>query len=431
MEGVQDLNSFCSRVFALTTIGFVLTVGVSASNYEFSFQAAKAAALGGAFVAQADDPSAIFYNLGAMALLEDKPEVTAGISAWSNGQSIFQGLSPGSAAGFNGKQSTQETPMPHAYYVKGLGTRMKLGAGIYSPFYVFTDWANTNTFPGRDIALSTELNTFDANLSAAVRVTDNIGFGAGIIYRASDFSLLRREQAVNPLTGQLVDIANFSIETPFDTGYGWNAGAVYRFLERYSVGATYRSGIEINYSGTGTLTQIETGDELFDRLVALAQPFDQELGMGTRVEFPSQIAFGAAVDVLRHIKVEIDFNETAWSSIQELVLYFPNNPLLTDTVQTRFVDTSTIRGGLRIRRKSGAEYRAGLVVSESPVPDETIGPLFPDSDSTSISFGYGKDWLDLAFVWTEYAGRTSSRTVNSFNGNYASNGWVLSISVSK
>ena len=84
-----------------------------------------------------------------------------------------------------------------------------------------------------------------------------------------------------------------------------------------------------------------------------------------------------------------------------------------------------------MRLKSGAQYRAGLVVAGTPVPDETVGPLFPDADSTSLGFGYGKDWLDLAFVWTEFAGRSSRRTVNDFNGNYASNAWVFLTSLSK
>jgi long-chain fatty acid transport protein len=394
-------------------------------------QSGKAAALGGAFIAQADDPTAVFYNPGALALLEDKPEFTGGIAVSSNGQSLFQGVSPGIAAGFNGEQTSQETLLPHAFYVKKLGKRYVLGAGVYSPFHILTDWANVDTFPGRDRALFAELRSFDVSGNIAVKITEGLGFGLGFTYRMSDFAFTQRIRALNPLTNTTEDVATLVIDTPFDVGYGWQAGVTYRFLERYSVGANFRSHIDIDYAGSGVLTQIETGDELFDDLIAAANPFDQELGMGTSFQFPQQTGIGVAVDVTKFAKIEIDYTETEWSRFQSLTLVFPNHPLLTQGIPADFRDAATFRGGLRLRLKSGAEYRIGLLRSESPVPDETVGPLFPDADSTSVGFGYGKDWLDLAFVWTEFDGRSSSRSGEDFNGNYASNAWIFLTSISK
>lgn len=422
-------------VLAFTMFG---AGSVEAGGFELYNHAGKATALGGAFIAQADDPSAIFYNPGAVALLEKKPAVTAGLAIHSNGDSIFQGVAPGLATGFNGEQDTVITPLPHVFVVKELGNFVKVGLGTYSNFFLDTKWAQPDDFPGRALSLETKLTSIDINPVVSFKVTPNFGIGLGAVYRTTELGLTRRLQFINPLTDQVQDFATRTIDTPFEAGFGWNAGVVYRFLDmktgdkkRLSLGAMARSGIDVDFSGTGRLTQIPSGDEALDQVVRASNPFDQDLGMTTRVEYPSQIGGGVAARLTDRITLEVDVVETEWSSFSGLRLEFPFNPLLSELVPASFQDTSTVRAGVRVRIKSGAEYRAGVVIDESPVPDVTLGPTFPDADSTGLGLGYGKDFLDVSLMWVEFDRRSSRNNPNDFNGNYASNAWTLLMSVSK
>ena len=76
----------------------ILAVGGVAFGSGFSIfeQGAKATGMGGAFVATADDPSAIFYNVAGIAQLR-RMEVSAGgtIINFANGDSIkLLGVTP-------------------------------------------------------------------------------------------------------------------------------------------------------------------------------------------------------------------------------------------------------------------------------------------------------------------------------------------------
>ena len=56
--------------FLLTAAVFVLQApAIQAGGFAIPEQGAKAMALGGAFAAQADDPTALFYNVGGLAFV--------------------------------------------------------------------------------------------------------------------------------------------------------------------------------------------------------------------------------------------------------------------------------------------------------------------------------------------------------------------------
>jgi long-chain fatty acid transport protein len=63
----------------------------------------KAMGMAGAFIAQASDPSAIYYNPGGLAL-QKKGKLTAGGGTVYHNESQYQGLPPGIGQGTTGAQ---------------------------------------------------------------------------------------------------------------------------------------------------------------------------------------------------------------------------------------------------------------------------------------------------------------------------------------
>jgi long-chain fatty acid transport protein len=204
----------------------LLAAGAPAAGSGFAFneQASKANALGGAFVAQADDPSAVFYNPGALALLADEPVFTGGLSTHNLDEMLYQGLPPGVGAETNGEQESAMNLVPHLYFVQALGEKMTAGIGIYQPFLLDAEWSQPDAFSGRFISLASEITAWDVAPTLGFQVSPGVGIGIGVIYRAAELGQLRREQTVNPNNGQTVDFASRAIDTSFEDGFGWSFG---------------------------------------------------------------------------------------------------------------------------------------------------------------------------------------------------------------
>src|SRR5689334_15888610 len=95
-----------------------------------------------ACAAQADDPSALVFNPGALALTPPKLSYSFGATLGGNLNGHFRGRSPGIANGATGEESAATDSTPHAYVTAPLGERFAAGVGTYSLFRMHTTWSN-------------------------------------------------------------------------------------------------------------------------------------------------------------------------------------------------------------------------------------------------------------------------------------------------
>lgn len=395
----------------------------------YNNQSSKAMAMAGAFVAQAEDPSAVFYNIGALALIGKKPKLSVGVTGFNLNESLYQGLPPGVGAGTNGAQEEVQNLTPHVYAAAPLGETGKIGLGISTPFVLKTKWSDPDNFGGRYLSLKSQIGTVDLTSGVAYEVAPGLGVGVGVVYRTSDMTLLRRIPSFDPAAGAVVDVASLRMEATLDDGLGWTAGFLYQVTEGFSVGGAYHSPIDIDYDGEARFTQILTGNSGLDGLIAATTPFDQDLAFQSRIEFPETAAFGVAFALTESTVVEIDSSSTTWSSFKSFDLLLPNNPEFDEARPQNFLDSMDYRLGVRLETSSGSVLRFGASMEESPQPDEAVGPFLPDAERFSYSVGYSKDWLDLAFSWIAYENRTTVTNSDDFNGTYNSNAWLLGLTI--
>jgi len=403
--------------------GLFLAGAAGAGGFDFQLQGAKAMAMAGAFVAQADDPSAIFYILGGMPFTEKK--FAAGVSAFFVNEALYQGLAPGPGAGTAAAQDDPQALLPHVYTVKSLGERWRLGVGIVSPFYLETEWRDPGAFAGRTASVASQIVTYDLDVELAVSLGPRLGLGFGAAYRLSQLSWSRRLL----LGGR--DVAQNDVETDTVGGLGWNVGVLHRPSPKFSWGLAYHSDIRIDHDGVGRLTQIETGDAQIDELVRNLYPFDQDVLATTELSYPASASLGLALRPSPRWLVEVDLQWTEWSRFQEVSVAFPTEPSLAAAVPERFDDTVTPRLGLEFSTRTGTSFRLGVAFEASPQPDATVGPFLADADSLVYTVGLGRDWLDVAFAWIDRGQRNIVGQVDNLNGNYRSSAWVVCLTVSK
>src|SRR5436305_2917748 len=104
-------------------------------------QGAKATAMGGAFAATADDPSAIFYNVAGLAQQRHTDFMFGGTLINFANQFAGDPNDP-FAAGATGSYKNHTFVVPNAYLTVPVGSNITFGVGLMAPFGLHTDWAD-------------------------------------------------------------------------------------------------------------------------------------------------------------------------------------------------------------------------------------------------------------------------------------------------
>jgi long-chain fatty acid transport protein len=417
------------RVTSAVLLSTLVAAPLFAAGFDLPTQSAKALAMGGAFVAQANDPTAIYYNPGGLGLLKKKKSASLGATFGQFNESLYQGLTPGIGTGTTGEQETELTTVPHVFGTIPFGAHIVTGVGVYSPFGMKTEWADPATYPGRRIAYRSELSSLDIATSAGIALGQSFGIGGSFIFRTSDYGASRRLTILDE--GVVRDIATLEMKTDTERSYTWSAGVLHRIGQSFSWGASYRAGHETEYNGVGTLTQIATDDPQLDELVRTQLPFDVDLALGSTLMLPAQATVGIAIGSGERFMLEVDATQTDWKDVQEIAFVFPANGNLNTAYPLQFEDAMTYRAGLSYRFPTGPELRFGYAMEESPQPDQTVGAFLPDAGRSTISAGFGLDWLNVGLAWTTYEQRIIATNVDTLNGNYRQNAWMVAITATK
>ena len=97
-----------------------------------------------------------------------------------------------------------------------------------------------------------------------------------------------------------------------------------------------------------------------------------------------------------------------------------------------FKKSSTLES-LAWTRAGGDQWRCGLVLDETPQPDEHVSPLLADADRLGLTLGWGREFrsyaLDLALMMIDFDDRTTRSNADGFDGTYESTAWLFGATV--
>jgi long-chain fatty acid transport protein len=403
-----------------------------ASGFSIYEQGGRSLGFAGAYTAVTDDPSAIFFNAAGIAFLEGKQVYVGGTLVMP--QSHFSGANPFPGLGVAESQQVGTLPVPALYFSHRVSPRLAWGIGLDVPFGLKTKWANPDTFTGRYIALETSLSGVALNPTVAVRLNDKASLGAGVDVRFSSVRLVRRTGAVDPFTQTVKDTAEVVLDSDTATGVGFNVGVVVKPSPGLSLGAQYRHKVKIDYSGNATFTQIPTGNEQLDAIVASRLPQGNP-AVQTSIEFPSILSAGVARD-WKSWTVAADVVFFQWSTFDQLSLTFPTEPGLDSVIPENYKNSWQIRGGVERRLEEGWALRLGYHYDRTPVPTESVSPLLPDNDRHTLALGWS--WTSSsrhvfvdAGAWYVFLPQRSTEGKNrdGYNGTYDNSAFTLGASL--
>ncbi len=400
---------------ALCLLAVTTSYGLGFRNPD---QDARATGQGEAFVAQADAPSAIYYNPGGLTQL-------SGTEISSGGLIIFRNIK------FNGAKAHEELNDPaftgHTYLATDFGLeRWRFGLGINIPFGNAVDWGNRSSF--RYQLTKTSLRVFNYELAAAYKFNDHFSLGAGFSFYDSTTELNRLVLFPPPFFPPGTPDGKFRFDGD-GQAFGATAGLLWTINEQHSIGVVYRSPFVIDYHGDIVVRKDATG--LYGRSPATAE-----------IIFPQSAAIGYAFRPNQKLKLEVDAEWTDWDTLNAVRLHSPNGAFATSpgsSVPFNWESSWYLEGGAQYKLDEHWTLRGGYIFSQNSVPNSTFSPTLPDSHRHVFSLGLGFATgrhinIDVTYQYSLSEDRTVRNSADAnfdgagdFDGKWKSDGHALMI----
>jgi long-chain fatty acid transport protein len=422
MRGWKTLPVLLVLLFAASTS--------FAAGFRLPEAGVKAMGMGFAFTAQADDPSAIYFNPAGLTQLKGQ-NIMVGVTYVRENGNEFTGTTP-----LTGGATVSETQkslnffIPNAYYTRTTNSgNVAYGVGIFAPFGLGQEYKDKHTSIFRNQITMIDLQTIVVNPTIAFKVNEVLSVGGGIDYM---YGRAKLEQTPVSLVGNLYD---GELKGNGDA-WGYNFGLLLKPTENLRIGANYRSPFTL---------EIKDADVNFSNVNAaygsglLGTTPSNTKGSAT-VAMPATFALGAAY-TMGKLTVEADADWTFWHSFSSLPITLENPvPTAPNTnAQKNWKDVCAVRLGVEYRVTDPLALRAGFYYDPTPVPGSTLGPELPDATRLNYTVGAGYKvgpWtIDGAFMYID----KKDRTVSNFrlegsnpvgqNGTWTGNAWLAGLDV--
>jgi long-chain fatty acid transport protein len=382
-------------------------------------------AQGNAFVAEADDPSAIFYNPAGLNQLK-RPEVyLMGLATYPDRE--FHG--PG---GQFSQTNHRFFPSGSAFVALPFNNVVAAGIGFYAPFGIGSQWPPT--WAGRYITTYSSLKTYNLNPVISIRPIDRFSLALGFNVMWSEVELKRKV----PITLGRLQLPDGEASLSGEGhGFGFNLGALLRVVEGVKLGLSYRTKIPTAIKGKLDFTNLP-------QIV----PGPRRVFGDSSLTYPPMITTGISVSRFPPFVFNFDVAWTGWSSFQQFQVNLSDPILVNGAFSSNLIqpknwrDSWTFRFGMNYQATETIKLRAGYTYDLSPIPDDTFDPQIPNANQHV--FAIGGDWkikqftLGLAYIYVlgENRSKNNNITMNGVpfpsqaNGTYRSDAQALGISLS-
>lgn len=340
-------------------------------------QSASAAGVANAYVATANDTSALAYNPAGIAW-QSGISVTAGFRMNYRDSSVV--LPAGSVAPNEGNETSigylYASRMPH-------DERLGVGIGISPLYKANNEWSNA--FPG--VTGTTKMMVDHVTLDLIYAINSDLAFAAG-----GDWYITRATLSRGATTFQGNDMGSF----------GGHASLMWKPIPAWSTGLMFRSGSTVSISGAANNT--------------------------LSFKLPDEVTAGIAHDFADVWRLEADVKWTRWSALKNLNVTGTSPQL--NPLDLR--DTFTVMTGLTWTWRQDSQVRVGYAYDQGANRSASFHPVIADQDGHRISLGAGGEaygvHMDLAYTYTHYTDETAAGT---YAGTYRDRKQAVNFSVTK
>ena len=367
----MSLNKFIALSIAAAT-------SVYAAAYKIPEQSLNGTALGAAYVANANGADASYYNPANMVFSSNDNELEIGLSYITASEIDFASDS----GSINESSEKENVIIPTFHYIIPSSIEnTKFGISLVAPAGLSKKW---NGAFGKAYSEEFTLKIVELNPTIGYKINDKLAIGGGL-------RLVYSEGVVKNQGTATV----FGTPTPFKRDleadaidYGYNLAITYKATKDTVLAATYRSFVDIEVEGSGTLSHEFPGN---------SYSYDGDAS----IKFPLPAALNLAIaHTFGNLTAEFVYEKTYWSELKEIDLNYSTalddgstkgkvaDGLFDAPHAKNWKDTDSYKLGLTYKANDSLTLMGSYGIDESPAPADTLSFELPDTDAKIYSLGF-------------------------------------------
>jgi len=404
----KPLNGLFEKIALMSLVASSVLM---ASGYKIPETSTNSVALSGANIAHTKSADAAYDNPANMVFMSDNNHMELDLMYIGTSATNFKGKVGANPFDQDLNSEEQTFIIPSFHYVSPkLGdSGARVGVSVVVPGGLTREWKEE---PAKTSAEEFTLQIVEINPTVAFEVTPEVAIAFG--FRILHTSGVVKSDGTTVIGGALNTVSRDMTGDSLDFGY--NLALAYHPMDALEIGLTYRSKVNLSTEGSAKLN---TSYNLFPALIPNSYDGD------AKVSVPLPATFSAAIAYTFPTKTTVEFvyEKAYWSSYENLDFSYDGTegPILGGvfgvSIDKNWKDTNAFRLGVT-QELDSVTLMAGVVIDETPTPEDTLGFESPGSDSLSVSLGgrYAiNESIDvgLSALYSMKEDRTVDGTVNN------------------
>ncbi len=409
------MNGLKRVCLALSACGILLLPQIAlGAGFQETTQSAVSVGMANVGVANPEEPNSSYYNPAAMSF-RDGLNTTTGVALIAPIME-YEPLTEGPTV----DNERAVFALPHLHLDYAITEDLSAGVGMNAPYGLTVEWPEN--WVGRDVNEFVQIASLDLNPNISYEIADTgLSVAGGVQIRYS-WVELRRDV-------QLAEDRFIQSELGGDGfGVGGVAALMYRPDEHLTIGAQYRSRVNVEYTDARVHFEGEENTPFY-------RTFRDNPGTAD-ITFPDAIAAGVSYRWQR-LMAEFDVGYTVWDTFDVIEVDIDTGgdeeALSEFELEQRWENAFVFRLGGQYDVTPQIPVRLGVAYDITPAPDETVNATLPDNNRMVGSIGAGYKWdqysVDAAYELVGVDEREIRNEVGPA-GDYSTVGHVLGLNFS-
>ena len=385
------------RFFLAIAAMAAFVVQMNAGGYQINLLSAKQNGMGQTGTALKLGSESMIFNPAGMAFMNDKVNFSGSLAALSTSYTATYSTT-------NDKYKTDNPViMPFAVNLGySITDNLKAGVSFYTPSGANTKW--DDAWEGAIVNQSFKLSAYTIQPTIAWRITPKLSVGAGmnitwgsmrlakgeVSYEVISMILMYKgydQTVIHQFNSATMPIA-FRYNAVSDASFGFNVGAMYDINNQWTIGASYRS--KVNLKLNDGITTVVYMNELAREAIKETFPLYEGVKFSTEMPCVSVLSVGGSYKHDDRLTVAADVRLSFWKQYKKLDIEYTSGELdgYNRVIYKNYRNSWTFNVGGEYKLSNSVDLRAGVTFNTSPVRKDFCNPELPDMSKIEPSVGF-------------------------------------------